>query len=185
MERHTNASDQQLAAVPDSQPTPSQSVAGTKQHSVGGAAKTVIGPLEYIVMSVDDDQFVQTVLPELQAIHDGGHIRVVDLLFAHKNADGTLMVEEVPDLDPHVAQRYGAIADSLTGLLTPEDIDQLASMAPLDTGVAIALFEHTWTLRLTDAVHQAGGQFFGGGMVAPDALQQVMAEVTVKEDDHA
>ena len=185
METHTNASNQQPAVVPDNQHTPSQSVAGTQQQSAGGSAKTMIGPLEYIVMSVDDDQFVHTVLPELQAIHDGGHIRVVDLLFAQKNADGTLTVAEVPDLDPQVAQHYGAMADSLTGLLTPEDIGQLASMAPPDTGVAIALFEHTWTLGLTYSVHNVGGQFFGGGMVAPDVLQQVIAELTVKEDDHA
>ena len=184
MEYHTNAINQQSAAVHDDQHKQSQTLTRTEQQGAE-IAKMVIGPLEYIVMSVDDDQFVQTVLPELQAIHDSGHIRVVDLLFAQKNVDGILTVEEVPDLDQHVAQRYGAIADSLTGLLTPEDIDQLASMAPPDTGVAIALFEHTWTLRLTDAVHKAGGQFFGGGMVAPDVLQQVVTELMAKKDDHA
>jgi hypothetical protein len=43
-----------------------------------------IGPLEYVVLGFEDDQFASKVLPELNAIQASGLIRVVDLLFVSK-----------------------------------------------------------------------------------------------------
>lgn len=42
-----------------------------------------IGPLEYVVLGFEDDQFTNTVLPELNAIQEAGLIRIVDLVFVH------------------------------------------------------------------------------------------------------
>jgi hypothetical protein len=43
--------------------------------------------------------------------------------------------------------------------------------------IVIVLLEHTWALDLAKVVRQAGGMLFNGGIVTPDALAQVGAEL--------
>jgi Family of unknown function (DUF6325) len=145
-----------------------------------------IGPLEYAVLGFEDDQFASEVLPELTAIQASGLIRVVDLLFVSKAADGTITMQEVSELSEEELAAYEGLSDDLAGLFTAEDVDRLAGEIPPGTSAVIALLEHSWTLQLADAVRRAGGVFFAGGMVAPDALEKVSAELAAaKEENHA
>jgi Family of unknown function (DUF6325) len=145
-----------------------------------------IGPLEYVVLGFEDRQFASEVLPELNAIQESGLIRAVDLVFVDKETDGTLAVQEVSELSKEELAAYEGLADEIAGLLTTEDIEHLAEAIPSGTSAVVVLFEHTWTLRLADAVRRAGGVFFAGGMVAPDALEKVSTELaTAKEEHHA
>ena len=144
-----------------------------------------IGSLEYVVIGVPDDPFTQVILPELHALQGAGHLRVVDLLFVQKHADGTATTREVRDLSAADVQRYAGMADDLAGLLTAEDVDDLAGTIPAGTSAVIVLFEHTWALDLTDAIRKAGGVCFAGGLVSPDVLKQVSAELAAQEAHHA
>jgi hypothetical protein len=49
----------------------------------------------------------------------------------------------------------------------------------------IVLLEHTWTLGLADAVRRAGGVLFTGGIVTPEALAQLSAELATAEAKEA
>jgi len=46
-----------------------------------------IGPLEYVAIGLQDNPFVDHILPELNAIQKKGPIRVVDLLFVTKDTE--------------------------------------------------------------------------------------------------
>jgi len=121
-----------------------------------------IGPLEYVVIGLQDNHFTSEILPELNAIQEKGAIRVVDLLFVSKDADGTVTVREVSELSDEELQLYGGITEDLMGLFTAEDVEKLAGEIPLDTSAIIVLLEHTWAIGLTEAVRKAGGVLFTG-----------------------
>jgi len=104
-----------------------------------------IGPLEYVVIGLEDDRFTSDVLPELNAIQQNGLIRVIDLLFVSKGADGTVTVQEVSEVSEEEQQAYTALAEDLTGLLTAQDIECLAGEIPVGSKAVIVLLEHTWT----------------------------------------
>ncbi len=140
-----------------------------------------IGPLEYLVISVKDEPFRNTILPELNTLQEEGLIRVVDLLFVTKAADGQVALREVNELGEEDLSAYEGLADDLMGWLTAEDIETLAGELPPDTEAVVVLLEHTWAFGLTEAVHKAGGVLFTGGLVTPEALQQVTAELAAKE----
>lgn len=145
-----------------------------------------IGPLEYVVIGCENDHFTSEILPELNAIQEKGLIRVVDLLFVTKGADGAVTVQEVNELSEEEQQAYTALAEELAGLLMAQDVENLAGTISPGTEAVIVLLEHTWTLGLAEAVRRAGGMLFTGGMVTPDALAQVSAElVAAKEANHA
>jgi len=143
-----------------------------------------IGPLEYVVIGLEDDRFTSDILPELGAIQQNGLIRVVDLLFVSKGAEGAVTVQEVSELSEEEQQAYTALAEDLTGLLTAQDIERLAGEIPAGSEAVIVLLEHAWTLELTQAVRRAGGVLYTGGMIAPDALAQVSAELAAAKEEH-
>ena len=145
-----------------------------------------IGPLEFVVIGLQDDRFRSSILPELNAIQQNGLIRVVDLLFVSKNADGAIQVQEVSEVSEEEQPAYTALAENLAGLLTTRDVEQLAREIPTASSAIVVLLEHAWTLGLAEAVRRAGGVLFTGGMIHPDALAQVSAEqATTKEEHHA
>jgi len=145
-----------------------------------------IGSLEYVVIGFEDDHFTDEILPELNAIQEKGLIRVVDLLFVMKDSDGTVTVREVSELGDEELAAYDGIAGDLMGLFTAEDVERLAEEIPPAISAVVVLLEHTWAVGLTEAVRRAGGMLFTGGLVTPDALAQVRAELAaVKEENHA
>lgn len=145
-----------------------------------------IGPLEYVVIGLQDDRFISDILPELNAIQQSGLIRVVDLLFVDKDADGKVTMQEVSELSEEEQQTYEDLVEDLTGLLTAQDIERLAEEMPAASEAVVMLLEHTWTRGLAEAVCKAGGVLFTGGMVAQEALKKVRSELaTAQEENHA
>jgi len=145
-----------------------------------------IGPLEYVVIGFQDDHFTNEILPELNAIQASNLIRVVDLLFVNRDAEGTVTVREVSELSEEEQQPFGSMMEDLAGLFTAQDVEKLAAEIPPGSSTVIVLLEHTWTLGLAEAVRKAGAVLFTGGLVMPEALAQVSAELaTAKEENHA
>jgi hypothetical protein len=144
-----------------------------------------IGSLEYVVIGCKDDHFTNEILPELNTIQASDLIRVVDLLFVSKAAEGTVTTREVSDLSEEEQQPFEGMTEDLGGLFTTQDVENLATAIPSGTQAVVVLLEHTWTLGLTDGVRRAGGVLFTGGLITPEALAQVSAELAAKEEKHA
>jgi hypothetical protein len=136
-----------------------------------------IGSLEYVVIDVEDSHFTREILPKLKAIQASGAVRIVDLMFVDKDLLGTTAVWGVNELNDEERQPYQDMLGNLKGLSTAQDAEKLAQAIPLGTSAVIVLLEHTWALDLAKVVRQAGGMLFNGGIVTPDALAQVGAEL--------
>jgi|SRR5664280_637418 uncharacterized membrane protein len=141
-----------------------------------------IGPLEYVVIGVTDQQLKSDLISELNAIQEAGKIRVVDLIFVLKAADGAVKMQEVSELVEEELAAYGDIALNLMGLLTAEDIKQLTGQIPPDSSAVVILIEHTWVIGLTEAVRTNGGAVYAAGMVSHDILAQVSAELAAGKE---
>lgn len=143
-----------------------------------------IGPLEYIVIGLPDDHVTSDILQQLTAIQQDGLLHVVDLLFVDKDADGHITMQEINELSPQEHQVSPSLVEGLAGLLTRQDIEGLASEIPAASLAIVVLLEHAWTLGLIRAVRRAGGTFFSSGMISPDALAQVSAELAAGQEAH-
>ena len=141
-----------------------------------------IGPLEYVVIGVSDQQLKSALISELNAIQEAGKIRVVDLIFVSKAADGAVEMQEVSELVEKELAEYGDIALNLMGLLTDEDIKQLTGQIPPDSSAVVILIEHTWVIGLTEAVRINGGTVYAAGMVPHDVLANVSAELAAGKE---
>lgn len=58
-----------------------------------------MGPLEYLVVAFPDGRLNGDIVPSLKRAVDDGTIRVIDLVFVRKDADGNVTEVELEDLD--------------------------------------------------------------------------------------
>src|ERR1700694_4044671 len=132
-----------------------------------------IGPLEFVVIGSKGHEFMREIMPELNDIQENGLIRVVDLFFVRKDAEGAVTVLEVHDLNDEELAAFNPIKEDLMGLLTHEDIALLTAAVPPDTSAVIVLLEHAWIVNLTEGLQRAGAVLLAGGMVPQTAMEQL------------
>jgi hypothetical protein len=135
------------------------------------------GPLEYVVIGFDGNRFTGEILPKLIEIERQGCVRLVDLVFVSKDEAGNLTLMEISELGEEDAAAFEPLLNEFHGLLTDEDVAEVALELPENSSAAVALLEHRWALGLQWAVRAAGGQMLGSGFINPAAQAEVIAEV--------
>lgn len=160
-----------------------------------------IGPIQVLFIGFErTDRFQGEILRELDALRSNGMIRVLDLLFVLKEADGSIVALEDSDLTEQEASEYGALINGLIGagaagsggagisaeaLATAEhdyglsvaDVQQLAAEIEPGNAAGILLVEHCWAAGFKYAVRAAGGRMLAQGYLTPEALLMIGKEV--------
>ena len=136
-----------------------------------------LGPLEYLVVGFTGPHFDGSIAREIEKVVANKTIRLVDVVFVGKDAAGTAVILELDNKDD---PRFAPFADLLgdrMGLLTPEDLEQVAEDLPADTAGMVMLFEHRWAEGIKDAMAAAGGFLIPREVVPPEVLEEVQAEL--------
>ena len=136
-----------------------------------------LGPLEYTVIGFDGNRFNGEIIKEIEKVVDAGIIALVDVVFITKDIDGEAAVVEIDAKDDPRFAGFAGLMDGLMGLLTPEDIDQIAEGLPTNTSALVLLFEHRWAVGLKEAMQGAGGFLISRTTIAPEILELVEAEL--------
>ena len=136
-----------------------------------------LGPLEYTVIGFDGNRFNGEIAKEIEKVVEKRIIRLVDVVFVTKDIDGDVTVVEIDNKDDKRFADFAPMMSDLMGLLTPEDIAQLADGLPTNTSALILLFEHRWAEKIKDAIAGAGGFLISRTTIAPEVLEMVNAEL--------
>jgi hypothetical protein len=136
-----------------------------------------LGPLEYLVVGFTGTQFDGSIAREIEKVVANGTIRLVDVVFVGKDAEGNAVILELDNKeDPRFASFAELLGDRMA-LLTPEDLEQVAEDLPADTAGMVMLFEHRWAEGIKDAMAAAGGFLINRAVVPPEVLEEVQAEL--------
>jgi len=136
-----------------------------------------LGPLEYLVVGFEGNHFTGQILSELRAAQEKGIIRVIDLLVMKKNEQGNVTALELSELSEEEARPFGFLAGNLLTIFEPEDVELTASQMPTNSAAGLLLFEHTWAIPLKQAILHAGAVARTGGLVAPEVVRSIEAEI--------
>lgn len=136
-----------------------------------------LGPLEYTVIGFEGNQFNGDIAREIARVVDAGVIRLVDVVFMIRDVDGTSAIIEIDNKDDPRFAGFAPLLEGLSGLLTPDDLDTIASGLPVNTSALVLLFEHHWAVSIKEAIQDAGGFLIARETVAPEALEMLNAEV--------
>jgi hypothetical protein len=136
-----------------------------------------LGPLEYIVIGFEGNRFDGSIAREVEKVVEKGIIRLVDVVFVGRDADGGAIILELDAKDdPRFAPFASLLADRMA-LFTPEDLAMIAGSLPPDTAGLAMLFEHRWAEALKDAMSAAGGFLVNRVVIPPEVLEEVSAEL--------
>jgi uncharacterized membrane protein len=134
-----------------------------------------LGPVEILLVGFPGNKFTGEIAPALQELVDSGTIRIIDLVFVAKDADGNAVGIELETLDDEPRGNFESLITELEGLIAEEDIEDLAESLEPNSSAAILLFEHTWATRFRDAVAGSGGELVARIPIPAEAIAEVMA----------
>jgi len=136
-----------------------------------------LGPLEYVMVAFEGNRFSGQILTELRTAQEKGIIRVIDLLVIKKDEQGGIMALELSDLSEEEARPFGFLAGGLLNIFEPDDVEATASQMPNNSAAGLLLIEDTWAIPLKQAILNAGAVARTGGLVAPEVVQIIEAEI--------
>ena len=137
-----------------------------------------LGPVDYLVVEfpAGEQNFTGEAAEELLRLHDAGIIRVMDLVLIGKGEDGTVMAQELGDLED--MGEFARLETELAETLAEEDVLGFGEvMAPGSLG-AVLVFENLWAAPFGAAVRHAGGQLIANGRIP---VQAIIAAVEADE----
>jgi uncharacterized membrane protein len=162
-----------------------------------------IGPVQFIVIGLDNENLKGQIARELHAASEKGYIRILDALAVQKRQDGTIVSLGASDLTPDQRLQYGAIVGGLMGLgatgteegavagaeigaesfaehdfgLSDDDIRRIGEDIPAGKTALFVLFEHRWAVRLKETLQKSGGFVIAQGMISPETLIMLGADI--------
>ena len=129
-----------------------------------------LGPVDYFIVEfpAGAQNFSGDGIRELVKLHESGVIRVMDILILQKADDGTVMAQELGDLDD--LGELGKLEAELVQTLAEEDVDNLAAAMDPGSVAGVLVYENLWAAPFASAMRRAGGQLIANGRIPVQAL---------------
>ncbi|HPE14052.1 MAG: hypothetical protein H6524_12335 [Actinobacteria bacterium] len=115
-----------------------------------------VGPVDVAVVLFEGNRFNGEVAPALAELQQSGTVRIIDLAFLTRDADGNAGFIEVEDAE--VADAFAGISESQLDLLNDEDLMSMAEGLDPNSSAMVVVWENTWASRLAAAVRGSGGE---------------------------
>jgi uncharacterized membrane protein len=133
-----------------------------------------LGPVDWIVVEFPGTKLTGEIAPILTDYVDRGLIRILDLLFLVKDADGSFEAFEATDLEDTEIGELRAFETEIAMLLSEQDVKDLAETIEPGSSAAVLVWENVWAAPFGAAVRHAGGQLAASGRIP---IQAVIAAV--------
>ena len=132
-------------------------------------------PVEYVIISFPGNRFSGEIMPALTELVDSGTIRIIDLVFIKKDADGDVVAFELDALDEGGELGLEELEGEAGELLSEQDLELAAEILEPDSAAALLVWEQVWAERIADAIRNAGGQLVAGERIPQDIVDAARA----------
>jgi hypothetical protein len=137
-----------------------------------------MGPVDYLVLEFPGNQMTGEALPLLIDLVDRDIIRILDLAFLRKEADGTVTTLTQVDLDRMHVLEAALFDGASSGLLDQSDIDEAAKALAPDSSAGLLVYENVWAAPFAVALRRAGGEVVASGRIP---IQELVASLDALE----
>lgn len=129
-----------------------------------------MGPVDYLVVEFPGNRMTGEGFPLLVDLVDRGLIRVLDLVFVRKDADGAVTAMEIADLDGDGQLDLAVFEGASSGLLDEDDLADAGGVLEPGSSAGILVYENVWAAPLAAALRRGGGHLVAGGRIPVQAL---------------
>jgi hypothetical protein len=137
------------------------------------------GPVELFLAGYTGDGPDPQIVNAILELVEAGTVRLLDLLFISRTADGGVTIEELENVGDTYG--FGGIELSATGLAGDEDVEAMADAIEPGTSAALLVIEHVWAKRMANALYQAGGSVLFSERIPAPAVNAVLAEAASEQ----
>ena len=118
------------------------------------------GPVEYVILEFPGNKFTGEIAPELAKLTESGTVRLIDLIFISKDADGTV---DGFRADEHL-ERLAPFSqlEEIERVMSQEDIEFLVENLAPNSSAVLFVWENTWAIPLVEALRNSGAVFREG-----------------------
>jgi hypothetical protein len=132
-----------------------------------------VGPVDVYIIGFPGNKFSGRIAPAIMELVESRTIRVIDLLFLSKDADGVVTTLAASDIDEDGAA-YLSIDVSQPGALGPEDAEEVSDDLPADSSALLIAFENLWTAKIVDALRAADAVMIDSIRIPVDVAEAVL-----------
>ena len=134
-----------------------------------------VGPVDVYIIGFPGNKFNGRVAPAILELVENGTIRILDLLFVSKDAEGVTTVIQAEDLDEEGAG-FLEIDVTQPGALNEEDAEEVSDDLPANSSALLVAFENVWARKLVDALQDADAVVIDSIRIPVDVVQAAAAE---------
>ena len=117
-----------------------------------------IGPVDYMIVAFPGNQFKGEIAPALADLVDAGTIRIIDIAFVGKDANGDTVAFELTELDPEVQKGLDNLGIEVGGLFNEDDLMDAGEALEPNSSAALLVWENVWARDVKQALLNAGGE---------------------------
>jgi len=130
-----------------------------------------MGPVDYLVIEFPADRQPDgSALPLLRDLVDRGIIRVFDLAFVRREADGSIVGIDIADVGLRGDVDVTLFAEASSGLVDDADLAEAGSVLEPGASAAVLVYENTWAAPFARALRRNGAQLVAGGRIPVQAI---------------
>jgi Family of unknown function (DUF6325) len=129
-----------------------------------------LGPISYLIVEFPGSKMTGEAFPLLIDLVDRGVIRILDLMFFRRDADGSTQVIEVSDIDADGQFDFAVFEGASSGLLGESDLADAGSVIEPGSSAGIMIFENRWATSFVQALRRSDAQLVAAGYIPQDIL---------------
>lgn len=136
-----------------------------------------VGPVEYLIVGFPENQFNGKIVPALADLVENGTVRILDLVFIAKDADGNHVAVEYDEDELLVA--FGDVDGHVGGLISHADIEYAAESLEPNSSAALLIWEDLWANPLVTALRESGGVLIEAARIPHDLIEPAIVALDV------
>lgn len=129
-----------------------------------------VGPVDVYIIGFPGNKFTGQIAPAILELVENGTIRVLDLLFVMKDADGTVTSLQAADIDEEGAA-FLSIDVAQPGALGHEDAEEVSDDLPDDSSALLIAFENLWVGKVVEALRAADAVLIDSIRIPVDVVE--------------
>ena len=134
-------------------------------------------PIDSVVVEFPGNQMTGEGLPILVDLVDRGIIRIIDLVFFTKEADGSVALIEIADFDGDGELDLAIFEGVSSGVVGQDDVQEAAAAVESGSSAALLVYENRWAAPFAAAVRRGGGQLVAFGRIPTQALLATLEDL--------
>jgi hypothetical protein len=134
-----------------------------------------LGPVEMVVIQFPGNEVNRDMVPAIKDLVEQGTVRVIDITFLKKDDQGHVTQLEMDELEDAGYNAFDPIVAEIDGLVSQEDIEELANTLENNTTAAVMLFEDIWAIKLQNAILNAHGKLILSDRIPHSVVEQALA----------